>query len=293
MAAAGIRPEKLRTSDIKSRLLNVAQTSLYRLSIPALPDAVNSFVKQRGIVSSTQVDDISLLCTETSLPGSSLATHEVTNDYHGVTEKMAYRRIYDNTLDCTFYVDREYRVIELFDGWINYIVGEGSITGGFSREDFKTGTAHHRILYPKTYKKDIFVSKFERDHHSPKGSSTFMEYTFVDAFPTNIVSMPVSYDQSQILKCTVSFSYTRYVRERKGVSVAQTNPGPSTPAEENSLDAPNILGNRKSELEQLRAVAAINTLDRSRTPGLLDRVLSGRARSQAGRDVGQRIFDAF
>jgi hypothetical protein len=226
---AGIRPENLRTSDIKSRLLNVSQTSLYRLSIPALPSAVDNFVKQRGIVGATQVDDISLLCTETSLPGSSLATHEVTNDYHGVTEKMAYRRIYDDTLDCTFYVDREYRVIELFDGWINYIVGEGSITGGFSREDFRGGTAHHRILYPKTYKQNIFVSKFERDHHSPKGSSTFMEYTFVDAFPTNIVSMPVSYDQSQILKCTISFSYTRYVRERKGVSVAPTNPNPNAP----------------------------------------------------------------
>lgn len=226
---AGIRPENLRTSDIKSRLLNVSQTSLYRLSIPALPSAVSGFVKQRGISGPTQVDDVSLLCTETSLPGSSLATHEVTNDYHGVTEKMAYRRIYDDTLDCTFYVDREYRVIELFDGWINYIVGEGSISGGFSREDFKSGTAHHRMLYPKTYKQNIYVSKFERDYHSPKGSSTFMEYTFVDAFPTNIVSMPVSYDQSQILKCTVSFSYTRYVRERKGVSIAPSTSNPNAP----------------------------------------------------------------
>jgi len=38
---AGIRPEKLRTSDIKSRLLNLAQTSLYRLTIP-VPAEVSS-----------------------------------------------------------------------------------------------------------------------------------------------------------------------------------------------------------------------------------------------------------
>ena len=112
---AGIRPEKLRTSDIKSRLLNLAQTSLYRLTIP-VPAAVSSFVSRRG-VTPLDVDNISLLCSEANLPGSTLATHDVTNDYHGVSEKMVYRRLYDETADMTFYVDREYKVVEFFESW--------------------------------------------------------------------------------------------------------------------------------------------------------------------------------
>ena len=107
---AGILPEKLRVTDIKSRLLNVAQTSQYRLTL-SVPAAVRSKVSD---LSSLDLDNISLSCSEANLPGSSLATHDVTNDYHGVSEKMAYRRIYYDTLGLTFYVDRNYNVIRLF-----------------------------------------------------------------------------------------------------------------------------------------------------------------------------------
>ena len=89
---AGVRPEKLRVDDIKSRLLNVAQTSQYRLTL-SVPAAVRSRVPNLG---SLDFDNVNLSCSEANLPGSSLATHDVTNDYHGVTEKMAYRRIYDD-----------------------------------------------------------------------------------------------------------------------------------------------------------------------------------------------------
>ena len=73
---AGVRPEKLRLTDIKSRLLNVAQTSQYRLTL-SVPAAVRSKVSN---LSSLDLDNISLSCSEANLPGSSLATHDVTND---------------------------------------------------------------------------------------------------------------------------------------------------------------------------------------------------------------------
>ena len=38
-----------------------------------------------------------------------------------------------------------------------------------------------------------------------------IEYEFLNAFPISINSMPISYDTSQLLKCTVSFAYTRYL----------------------------------------------------------------------------------
>jgi hypothetical protein len=39
-------------------------------------------------------------------------------------------------------------------------------------------------------------------------------YQFINAYPISINSMPVSYDASQLLKCTVSFTYSRYVITR-------------------------------------------------------------------------------
>ena len=107
---AGVTPENLTVSKIKSRLLNVAQSSLYRVTL-SVPQAVRDTLS----LSSVDYDNIDLLCSEASLPGSSLTTHEVNNDYHGVTEKMAYRRLYDETIGLTFYVDRNYKVIELIE----------------------------------------------------------------------------------------------------------------------------------------------------------------------------------
>ena len=38
-----------------------------------------------------------------------------------------------------------------------------------------------------------------------------MEYRFLKAYPISINSMPVSYEASQLLKCTVNFNFSRYL----------------------------------------------------------------------------------
>jgi len=209
---AGARPQKLRVTDIKSRLLNVALSSQYLLTL-SIPAAVRSKVSD---LSNLDLDNIALSCSEANLPGSSLATHDVTNDYQGVTEKMAYRRIYDDVLGLTFYVDRNYNVIKLFERWIDYISG---IT---DTERFKSPFTNQRVSYPKTYKRDIFLSKFERDHFSDESTipKVTFDYTFVQAFPRDITAIPVSYEASQVLKCNVSFSFIRYVVEDKRETLA-------------------------------------------------------------------------
>jgi hypothetical protein len=211
--AAGT-PTHYTVSDLKSKFLNLAQTSVYHVKF-GVPPGVQNFVNFVGRdVSRQNISSIELLCSETSLPGSTLATHEVTGDYAGVTEKMAYRRIYDESLDLTFYVDLDYNVIEFFDGWMNYATGQGAVKDGGrdkTNESYKLKNQSYRMIYPDQYKGDIFITKYEKDV-----SKTFqtMIYTFVGAFPTNIVSSPISYNASEILKLTVSFSYIRYVRER-------------------------------------------------------------------------------
>jgi hypothetical protein len=199
----------LSVSKIKSRLLNVSQSSQYVLTL-SVPAAVRSKVAD---LNDLDFENISLSCSDANLPGSSLATVDVTNDYQGVTEKMAYRRIYDDVLGLTFYVDRNYNVIKLFERWIDYISG---IT---DTEKYKSPFTNQRVRYPKTYKNDIFVTKFERDHHSNQSSlkKNVLDYTFVQAFPRDITAIPVSYESSSVLKCNVSFSFIRYVVEQKEI----------------------------------------------------------------------------
>ena len=195
-----------KVSEIKQKLMRPAQTSVYAVSITT-NESVNSFASQRGVSRTKHHEMINLACCEASLPGSSLATHEVNNDYHGSTEKMVYRRIYDDTIDLTFYVDYEYAVIKYFQSWMNYIVGEGEY---FTSKDYLTPSTFYRMKYPKYYKHDIHLVKFEKDE-SRTSSRPKIEYTFVQAFPINMVSVPVSYEASDLLKLTVSFAYTRYV----------------------------------------------------------------------------------
>tara|TARA_B100001996_G_scaffold162990_1_gene124308 strand:- start:390 stop:1034 length:645 start_codon:yes stop_codon:yes gene_type:complete len=204
---AGARPQKLRVTDIKSRLLNVAQSSQYLLTL-SIPAAVRSKVSD---LSDLDLDNIALSCSEANLPGSSLATHDVTNDYQGVTEKMAYRRIYDDVLGLTFYVDRNYNIIKLFERWIDHISG---IT---DTNFYKSPYTNQRVSYPQTYKRDIFVTKFEKDLFSDESKlpKNRLEYTFVQAFPRDITAMPVSYDEASVLKCSISFSFIRYLVDKK------------------------------------------------------------------------------
>jgi len=201
---AGPSPNKLSISTIKSNLLNLAQTSVYQVMLTPAP-GLSSFAEFRGITG-LDISKIELLCSDTNLPGSSLATHDVTNDYPGVTEKFAYRRIYDETIDFTFYVDSEYKVVEYIDTWMNYVTGQGTT---FGNVDYVDRTKYYRMNYPNLYKTNgLYITKFEKDN------SNSMTYQFIGAFPINIVSMPVSYEASNILKCTASFSYIRYIRTR-------------------------------------------------------------------------------
>ena len=206
---AGVRPEKLTVSSIKSRLLNVAQSSLYRVTL-SVPQAVRDTLS----LSSFDYDNINLLCCEAALPGSSLTTHEVNNDYHGVTEKMAYRRMYDETIGLTFYVDRNYKVIEMIEGWMNYI------TGIDDSKRYENPYVSYRVAYPKTYKNNIYLTKFERDHFSTVSEipRTTLDYTFVNAFPLSLTATPVSYEGSEVLKCSASFNFIRYVKKIKEIS---------------------------------------------------------------------------
>jgi hypothetical protein len=236
-------PNVVEANKVKAFLLKPATTSHFVTAFSPPVAVLNYLANSVNNLDYSQAnmqDLINLSCSDAFLPGSSLTTQEVSNDYHGVTERFAYRRLYDNQADFTFYVDsasknvqRGYNVIWFFEKWISYIVNEqlaAESNGGVNSTNY-----FYRVRFPNNYRSDMKIYKFEKDYdlnstnkvgpgfgtkyqnnNSSEENRKYLEYIFKDAYPTNIASMPVSYESSQLLKCTVSMTYTRYIVSRSG-----------------------------------------------------------------------------
>ena len=151
-----------------------------------------------------------ILCSDVDLPGSNLLTHDINNDFTGVREKHAYRRVFEEQTDLTFHVDSgDYTPIRFFEKWLDYISNGRQISPGDNPTQLKTPNYFYRMRYPDGPSgytaAGLTVKKFERDYRRT------LEYEFVKSFPLAITSMPVSYGGSDLLKCTVSMTYVRYV----------------------------------------------------------------------------------
>ena len=190
-------PTKRGVSAVKANLLNPALTSHFEVEIP-FPSLM------QGELSSTDQWKLQLNCSEVSLPGSQIATIDINNDYTGVTERHGYRRMFDESMDFTFYVDASnYLPIKFFEKWLKGVVNENESQA--IRKDYV-----YRARYPDDYMKDgLKIRKFERSFD--ESESGILEYDFVRAWPKAISSMPVTYDSSSLLKTTVSMAYLRYV----------------------------------------------------------------------------------
>ena len=198
-----------RITDIKSKLLRPSLTSQYYVHIQP-PEGGNdnrftNFLSGKGLnIGNKIVDSVNLACTEASLPGSSLALINIENDYHGSSEKNAYRRMYDSDIALTFYVTaEEYYAIRFFESWMSYIVNEDN------SNSLRSPKYAYRVRYSDDYKSRMSIVKIEKDYGLTSGNA--LQYEFIDVFPKSINSMPVSYGPSQLLKITVNFSYLRYV----------------------------------------------------------------------------------
>ena len=230
-------PNVKNIADIKANLLHPALTSHFEVKIPT----PLGFQENRTYLSDNGVrydqNKLNLLCSDAILPGSQLATHSITGDFHGATHKHAYRRQFDDRIDLSFYVDAEnYLPIRFFEAWIKYISGE-QITSAPGRPGTEKSEYFYRMNYPKQYicNQGFEVIKFERTGNGIVYNGGQMVYKFVDVFPIAVNSMSVSYDASSLLKCTVAFSYVRYF-----ISPATAAGPPSPSAATGEASSPNF-----------------------------------------------------
>jgi len=192
-------------SQILPKFQNVAQTSHYLVKF-ALPPHYNNdgysladHLRNKGIDFRFAGEDIGLLCSSASLPGSAMATSDVVGNYQGVVERFAHTRNFTQ-ISLEFYVDNEYKSLKFLEHWMEYI-------SGATPADPKNPTTYHfKMRYPELYKSnETRIVKFEKNYRQ------FIEYKFIGLFPLSLNSTRVSYQNSQVLKATCNFSYDRYI----------------------------------------------------------------------------------
>ena len=197
--------KSIKTQEAKDIFGRLSQSNQYQVTFSGLPgEVVKNIESKTGIrnVVNYMSRKGSLLCSEASLPSSSLATTEIKNDFIGIPQEFAHTRLYTD-IDFSFYIDYDYKNLRIFEGWIDYISG-----GSESKDEMEeqNGNYYRRMRYPDDYKtQTMFISKFERDN-GPQ-----LDYQFFNAFPKLITSIPLSYGGASILKVNVSFNYDRYI----------------------------------------------------------------------------------
>jgi len=192
---------------------DLSQTNHYMVSFSTLNSTLMSYIQNRIGFKEDVRNFLSrktgLLCSEASLPTSSLATGEVRDNFMGIPQEFAHTRLYTD-IDFTFYIDSNYLNLRIFEAWMDYIAG-GSELNELSENYYR------RMNYPDNYKvQTMFISKFERDFNSQ------IDYQFINAFPKLVTAIPVSYGAADLLKVTVSFTYDRYIVNPKG-SIRKAN----------------------------------------------------------------------
>ena len=196
-------PRVKKTEQIRGLFQRVATTNHYEVFFSGF----GALQQLRGYISSRSPRvtnffisrDLGLLCNSAELPATTMATAQVEGQRMGIVEKMAHSRVFTD-VSFTFYVDNQYRTLEFFELWHEFIA-----SGSNNEVDRSNIAYYHRMQYPDEYKVDtIKIQKFDKDHFRS------VEYNFLNCFPVSVSSMPVAYDGNQVLECQVTFAYDRY-----------------------------------------------------------------------------------
>ena len=230
-----VLPLYKKINDIQSDLFPLSLTAEFKVTLglgyengQTSENSLGSWLNACGVVnSSADLGRYDFFASDVTLPGASFDMAESMGDRQGTIERFAQRRLYA-PLTVTFYVDSDYNILRLFEEWMNYINPihndsgryKGSYQGPKGYEDRNN---YYKFRYPDKYRKRIIVTKFEKDFYGGANMNetrirngedlipgSLLFYQFIDAFPSNIVAIPLSYQGTDILKVQIEFQYLRY-----------------------------------------------------------------------------------
>jgi len=172
-----------------------------------------------GFTFDTDFEDLlSFSCSDATLPASTYATGEIKDNFQGVVQEIAHTRI-NTDIDFSFYVDRNYKVLMFFEGWMNFISGGNSYDMGEPSvySENITGNYYRRFNYPNHYRNEsgFYITKFEKNYNVT--GATQITYQLINSFPKAISSIPLQYGGAEVMKVTVTMYYDRYRVWRQNV----------------------------------------------------------------------------
>ena len=201
MAETTIRPYNL--SIAKAIIGPLAQNNHFLVTFSSLTPSVESYLTRYTDITGVKSflsRQLGILCSDASLPTSTLATAEVKDNFMGVPQQFAHTRFYTD-ISYSFYIDEDYTLLKVFEGWMEYI------SSGANRDVNQDHRAfYRRMKYPDSYKcNTMYINKFEKNYKRA------LRYRFVNVFPKSLNAIPVNYGSAEILKVTVNFNYDRYI----------------------------------------------------------------------------------
>jgi len=201
VAETTIKPYNL--SIAKNIIGPLAQTNHFLVTFSSLTPSVESYLANytriRNIKSFLS-RNVGILCSDASLPTSSLATAEVKDNFIGVPQQFAHTRFYSD-FSFSFYIDEDYTLLKIFEGWMEYIT-----SGANDNVNQDNRGYYRRMRYPDSYKcNTMYINKFEKNYKRT------LRYRFVNVFPRSIDPISVNYGSAEILKVNVTFNYDRYI----------------------------------------------------------------------------------
>ena len=128
-----------------------------------------------GLMNQGDKERYELLANEAMLPGTSMSVAQEIGSRQGIRERFATQRQYTD-ISISFYLANDYKILKLFQEWMNfmnplYITQEGirhtqGYPGGYPNHGERY--AFHRQRYPHDYKRNIKITKFEKDFDPEK-----------------------------------------------------------------------------------------------------------------------------
>ena len=233
-----VLPLYKKINDAQSDLFPLSLTAEFKVSLNLGFDngtsGLSSWLTKCGVANSPQdLARYDFFASDVTLPGASFDMAESMGDRQGTIERFAQRRLYA-PLSVSFYVDADYNILRLFEEWMNFMNpihnSSGRYEGSFQGQSgYEERNNYYKFRYPNDYKRNIVVTKFEKDFYqglnmnetrvgrfakSRSGDElipgSLLMYQFIDAFPSNVVAIPLSYQGTDITKVTIEFQYLRY-----------------------------------------------------------------------------------
>ena len=153
--------------------------------------------------------ELAFQCEVAELPGKAISMAEFR--HYGFTNRVPYAIAY-NEITLGFVCNGEMIERKFFDSWMESMVStENGLVSYQGGDD----------LYEK-YNSDIIIKQYSQTADKNGDYRTIYECTLIDAIPTSMSALPLSWQDGSIHKMSVTFAYKKWVVKDSGVSAEAT-----------------------------------------------------------------------